>query len=255
MANRNITDRHCIFYKTFTIFLEFLDHLIVSPPLIRVALQLSSIVEEKQHLLWPHQGPVNPDAKPNGIRFPHFVGRKPFLVEQMHALNLDGENSLHHSNSSSNSSPNETPPGTPHGPGRGDAKPARLNGMPPFGPPASPPPPPPPAFGSGSVPYSYPQQFAALPPNRSMFHYNQAYRPAFTQYPNYPTDNFPTYSLPYIPLIYSSPYAARTPPGCYNCGAPGHAGSDCTGQNIEEITQKKAYQLEYAAPLPDAEKR
>nr|CAI5823273.1 unnamed protein product [Callosobruchus analis] len=77
-------------------------------------------LEEKhlRELLWPHHlhhphhhPPVSPgDAKPNGVR--------PYLVEQMHALHLDGENSsLHQSNSSvgSCSSPESTPPSTPKG--------------------------------------------------------------------------------------------------------------------------------------------
>lgn len=230
-------------------------------------MQLNSIAEEK-HLIWPQQPILNPDVKPNGIRFPPFIGNvKPFL-EQMQALNLEGENSLHQSNSSSNSSPNGTPPGTPistpastpHGPGRGDNK-SRANGMPQFGISSGPPihnttPPPPPAFSNSSVPYSFPQPFTALPPNRSMFHFTQAFRPTFTPpYQNYPTDNsFPTYTYPYMSVIISSHYPPRTPPGCYNCGAPTHLGTECSSQNIEEITQKKTYQLEYTSPLPDPEK-
>ncbi|KAJ8920949.1 hypothetical protein NQ315_015742 [Exocentrus adspersus] len=230
--------------------------------------KLSSIAEDK-HLIWAQQvAPLNPEVKPNGIRFPHFPGNfkpAPFLVEQMQALSLDGENSLHQSNSSSNSSPNGTPPGTPsntpaatpHGPGRGDK--SRANGMPQFGgaPIHNTTPPPPPVFSSSSVPYSFPQAFTALPPNnRSMFHYTQAYRPTFTpQYQNYPTDNsFPTYTYPYMSLIISSQYPPRTPTGCYNCGALNHMGTECPNQNIEEITQKKTYQLEYTSPLPDPEK-
>ncbi|CAG9854365.1 unnamed protein product [Phyllotreta striolata] len=235
-------------------------------------------IEEKRDILWPQQCLINPDAKPNGVRFPLIgnVGKiRPYLVEQIQAMNLEGENSLHRSNSSSNSSLNETPPGTPslmastttpapppHGPGRGggaaDMKGARSNGMP-FGGPSPMPDTqsPPPNFSNNSVPYSFPQPFATLPPNRSMFHYNQAYRPNFTaHFPNFPpTDNFPTYTFPYYPIMYSSSqYQPRTPPGCYNCGAPGHLGSECTSQNIEEITQKKTYVLDYTSSLHDSEK-
>lgn len=122
--------------------------------------------------------------------------------------------------------------------------------------------PPPPAYSNSSVPYSFPQPFAAaqLPPNRSMFHYNQAYRPTFTApYQSFPTgdSNFPAYTIPYVPFVYSSPFPPRTTttqPGCYNCGAPSHVGSECTSQNIEEITQKKNYRVEYTTSMPDSDK-
>lgn len=119
--------------------------------------------------------------------------------------------------------------------------------------------PPPPAYSNSSVPYSFPQPFAAaqLPPSRSMFHYNQAYRPTFTPI-QYGDSNFPAYTIPYVPFVYSSPFPARTTtttqPGCYNCGAPNHVGSECTSQNIEEITQKKTYQVEYTTSMPDTDK-
>lgn len=205
--------------------------------------------------------------KPNGIRFTPFItnhniskGQR-YLVEQIQAMNLDSENSLHQSNSSGNSSPNETPPGTPsntpattpHGPGRGEAN--IRNGMPFVTAPVIPDTTsPPPAFSNSSVPYSFHQQFATIPPNRSMFHFNQAYRPSFTaQYPSFPTENNIIYTFSYPPLMNFSPFAARTQPGCYNCGAPNHVGSECTSQNIEDITQKKTFQLEYT-PLPDSDK-
>nr|CAH7741766.1 unnamed protein product [Callosobruchus chinensis] len=274
--------------------------------------------------------PVPPgDAKPNGVRFPAYIGGgkvRPYLLEQMRALQLDGENSsLHKSSSSRGSSPEITPPSTPkggqptvmlpppppaaigatgqpttatpHGPGRGEK--ARMNGLPPYGngqpqplqqqqpvasapplpsvqqpppvvqpdtsspPPTQQPPPPPPpatAFGNSSVPYAF-QQFAQMPPNshqQAAQAQQQQHRPpagaAFTvaQFPSYP-ENFPppTFTFPYMPLMYSSPFPAR-PPGCYNCGSPNHQGSECTGPHIDEITQKKAYQLEYAAAPPTA---
>lgn len=88
-----------------------------------------------------------------------------FLVDQMQALGLDGDNNPSSSGGSPNNSPTETPT-TPHGPGRGggggDGKQPRLNGVPPFQaqqPPlcdATPPPPPLPPMANCSVPYSYP---------------------------------------------------------------------------------------------------
>lgn len=207
---------------------------------------------------WHQPGLIKPDIKPNGIRFPSPLG-KFRLVEQLQALNMDGDMSLHQSNSSSNSSPAETPPGTPsntpastpHAPSRRDQ--SRLNGIPPFQNAAAPliqdtssPPPP---FSTSTVPYSFPQPFATIPPTRSMFHCysNPAYRPNFTaHYPNFQTESFPTYTFPYQPVIYSSTLQQqRTPPGCYNCGSQTHVGSECSSQNVEEITQKKAYQLEF----------
>lgn len=88
-----------------------------------------------------------------------------------------------------------------------------------------------------------------------MFQYTQAYRPTFPHpYQNYPAEgSFPTCTYPYMSVIISSHYP-RTPSGCYNCGATGHLGTECPGQNIEEITQKKNYQLEFAPTLPDPEK-
>ncbi|XP_057671183.1 uncharacterized protein LOC130902915 isoform X1 [Diorhabda carinulata] len=222
-------------------------------------LKLNSI-EEKRDILWP------PEVKPNGIRFPLMGKLSPCLVEQMQAINLEGENALHQSNSSSNSSPNDTPPGTPsttpHGPGRGGGetitKP-RSNGIPPFGVNTCPDAQSPPPFSNSTVPYSFQQPFTTLPHNRSMFHYNPAFRATFTAQfptPNFPTDtNYPPYTtVPYIPIMYSSPYPPRTQPGCYNCGAPNHVGSECTSQNIEEITQKKTYVLDYNSPSTDPEK-
>ncbi|VEN59956.1 unnamed protein product [Callosobruchus maculatus] len=316
---------------------------------VEQAVKLNCLEEKRiRELMWPHHlhhphhPPVPPgDGKtPNGVRFPAYISSgkvRPYLMEQMQALQLDGENSsLHQSNSSvgSCSSPESTPPSTPrggqptvvmppppptaivatgqpttatpHGPGRGEK--ARTNGLP-YGngqpqslqqqqqqqpvasappPPAvqqqpppgvvqpdtssppptqQPPPPPPPgtAFGNSSVPYPF-QQFAQMPPNRSMFHYNQQqaaqaqqqHRPpagaAFTvaQFPPYP-ENFPppTFTFPYMPLLYSSHFPARTP-GCFNCGSPNHQGHECTGPQIDEITQKKAYKLEYTAAPPTA---
>lgn len=119
------------------------------------------------------------DTKPiNGMRFcpygklPH---QQSFLVDQMQALSLDGDNNLSSSGGSPSSSPTETPT-TPHGPGRGggggDGKQPRLNGVPPFQqqpqpqqPPlcdATPPPPPLPPMANCSVPYTY-QTHVPLP--------------------------------------------------------------------------------------------
>lgn len=57
---------------------------------------------------------------------------RPLLGEQIPSMIVDGENSLHQSNSSENTTPNDTPPGTPstssHVPGREEIK-SRSNGM------------------------------------------------------------------------------------------------------------------------------
>ncbi|KAJ3655164.1 hypothetical protein Zmor_014301 [Zophobas morio] len=243
---------------------------------------LNSIPEEK--LLegsWmpPH---IKEVKQPNGIRFgvcPTKNNPRQF-VEQFQALSIDGENSLHRSNSSSSSSLNQTPPetpaATPHStqasqcPVRGGDKP-RVNGMPTFvtagGPTpglpicdtTSPPPPQPPTqtFNNCStVPYTTYSPFTAIP-SRSIFPYTQPYRPPFTtHFPSYQTNDnsYQAYTLPLMPFIYSSQFPHRNP-NCYNCGAMGHSGQDCTGQNIEDITQKKTYTIEFAAPpLPDADK-
>lgn len=207
--------------------------------------------------------------QPNGIRLSACPTKNTprQFAEHFQALNLDGENSLHRSNSSSSSSLNQTPPETPATTphpalSQCPSKP-RVNGIPTFvsapGLPlcdtTSPPPPPTPTFNNCSVPYTT-YQFTAIP-TRSMFPYSQSYRPPFAPFPSYQTNenSFPSYSLPsYMPLLFSSPYPPRNP-NCYNCGAMGHTGQDCTGQNIEDITQKKTYTIEFSAPpLPDADK-
>ncbi|XP_045470308.1 extensin isoform X3 [Harmonia axyridis] len=183
----------------------------------------------------PPRGMLPDNLKPpNGLCYPPQYSHKipvPYLLEQMQALNMEGENSLHHSNSSSNSSLNQSPPETPtvmpHGPGRGPEKP-RMNGIPPPPPPTAfinnlPPmcdtTPPPPAFNNCTVPYtSYPATYNQMPPNSPQF-------------------------------------APRQPTGCYNCGSTAHIGQDCTAQNIEEITQKKTYSLDYNNAIRDAENK
>ncbi|GJQ83777.1 hypothetical protein Trydic_g5639 [Trypoxylus dichotomus] len=180
----------------------------------------------------------------NGIQM--FYG-----IDQLRALKLEGENSLHCSTSSSNSSLNQSPPQTPtatlippHGPGRGggngpagDAAKSRMNGMPPpfmaggVPPPSAAAPPmcestPPPPFSNCTVPYSnnYPSHvtLTAIPNSVQQQH----------QQPQQQQQ--------------------RNPTTCCNCGAIGHSGADCTAQTIEDITQK-AYSLEYS-PLTETDK-
>ncbi|RZC32919.1 leucine-rich repeat extensin-like protein 3, partial [Asbolus verrucosus] len=218
--------------------------------------ELNSIPEEKL-MLEGSWGPVplKELKQPNGIRFgvcPAKGNPRPFVLEQFQALSMDGDNSLQRSNSSSGSSPNQTPPETPAATPHSQK---RVNGMPSFvGMPLCDATSPPPTFNSCSVPYTTYPTFAAIP-NRSMFPYTQSYRPPFTPFPSYQANDssFPTYSVPYMSIIYSSQFPPRSP-NCHNCGALGHAGQDCTGQNIEDITQKKTYTIEFSAPLPDGDK-
>ncbi|KAK4880205.1 hypothetical protein RN001_008351 [Aquatica leii] len=231
---------------------------------------------------WLNPVMVRVDMKPpNGMRLPSSCAKVPeqYFLDQVQALNLEGENSLHcsSSSSSSNNSINQSPPDTPttvpsvphHGPGRGDK--SRMNGVPPYGnagppninvgPPVcdtTPPPHPAPALNNCSVPYTnYPPQVTLTAiPNRSVFHYTQHYRPPFSAPFNYHPPEIYSYSCPYIPVVFSST-PSQVPhrnTNCFNCGAVGHAGADCGGQTIEDITQKKAYTLEYNSPLPDTDK-
>ncbi|XP_068903366.1 uncharacterized protein [Tenebrio molitor] len=234
---------------------------------------LNSIPEDKLVLEGPWLFHVKELKQPNGIRFsacPTKSVPRPFVLEQFQALNIDGENSLHRSNSSSSSSLNQTPPetpaATPHStssqcPVREGEKP-RVNGMPPFVTPGlslcdttSPPPPPTPTFNNCSVPYTTYPTFTAIHTTRSMFpNYSASYRPPFPHFTSYQTNDnsFPPYTPSYLPIFFPSSFLHSN---CYNCGAMGHAGQDCTGQNIEDITQKKTYTIEFSAPpLPDADK-
>ncbi|CAH0557858.1 unnamed protein product [Brassicogethes aeneus] len=221
-------------------------------------------LQEEKHMRSEHPWHTQ-YAVQNGMRFP-LPKMRPFLAEHMQAMSLDGENSLHHSNSSSDSSPNRTPPGTPHPPPPAPCLVGQKmrNGLPPpqyavttMCDAASPPPPP---YSNCSLPYTY-QQFNRL----GGYAYN-SYRPPFAAGPPYPTatyppptENFATFAqtIPYVPLIYSSPFhpppsAPRgTPPGCFNCGARAHQGADCALQSIEELT--KSFQLDFntANLMPD----
>nr|CAH7750879.1 unnamed protein product [Callosobruchus chinensis] len=95
---------------------------------VEQAVKLNCLEEKRvRELMWSQNlhhpqlhPPVPPgDAKPNGVRFPAYIGGgkvRPYLLEQMRALQLDGENSsLHKSSSSRGSSPEITPPSTPKG--------------------------------------------------------------------------------------------------------------------------------------------
>lgn len=133
--------------------------------------------------------------------------------------------------------------------------------------------PPPLPFNSCSGPFGGYGQF----PTRYPYSIPGPYRSTFAgQYPTYtgppplqqggaaaPADNGSfafTQSIPYgslmtVPSTYSLPFPSRSvPPGCYNCGAHSHAGADCTAQNIDEITQKKSYHLDYSPMTGDPDK-
>lgn len=172
-----------------------------------------------------------------------------YLANELQQLQLDETLQCLSSSGSSRSSDSQTPPDTPtdpaiapHGPGRG----GRVNGgnIPPPGLP--PPPPPIELYANCSVPYTtqqYPMpQFA----NRSLF-FSQAYRPQFP-----PTEIiYNPFHYPYVPLPYSSGAVPQTKATCYNCGLSGHAGPDCKESTIEEITQRRGYQIDYKTPPPE----
>lgn len=224
---------------------------------------------------WLNPVMVRVDMKPpNGMRFPSYTKLpEDYCLGQMQTLNWDVGNSLQCSSSSSSStnSLNQSPPDTPtvptvphHGPGRGETK-SRLNGVPQqyintghlnigLAVCDTPPPPhPAPTLNNCSVPYSnYPPQmtFAAIP-NRSVY---QPYRPPFSTPFNYPAPEMFSYTYPYVFLSSTPSHLPNRTSNCFNCGSVGHPGADCNGQTVEEITQKKAYTLEYNSPLPNAEK-
>lgn len=237
---------------------------------------MNSVQEEKPFdgSAWP---PIKEHKQSNGLRVGvnlNSTCSRPFVLEQIQTLNLDtGDSSLHQSNSSSNSSLNQTPPETPAASvsshcvkrvgGSGDK--SQVNGIPP------PPPPqatygaqagislcdattsPTPHFNNCSVPYTtYP--FTAIPA-RSIFPYTQSYRPPFPHFSTNENSSFSAYPFHYMSIIYPNPQFPSRNPNCYNCGAMGHMGQDCNGQNIEDITQKKTFTIEFcSANVPDATK-
>ncbi|XP_018329825.1 leucine-rich repeat extensin-like protein 5 isoform X2 [Agrilus planipennis] len=245
--------------------------------------ELSHIQDDKprDNNSWLASMVVPVDIKPpNGIRFPPYKVPPPssqqYFFEQMQALNLDGESSLHRSNSSSSTSslnqsppdtPTITPTTTPHGPGRGAIAPTsssdgkvRVNGLP-----SAPPPPLPyaPLCDTSCPPPPPPVPYTNYPPHRTVFQYTQSFRPPFScPYTYQPAENviYSSYSgAPYVPIMISGGAAAPPLPprnsNCYNCGACGHIGAECPAQTIEEITQKKAYTLEFNASLPDTDNK
>lgn len=247
---------------------------VASKVLIVTYLQSNTQEEKLQEFPWlPPAMPT--DLKlPNGFRFAHYTKLpQQYVVDQMQTLSLDGEGSLHcsSSSSSSNNSVNQSPPRTPasmpaiphHGPGRGEKM--RVNGAPMPGLAAAVPvplcegvPPPP------TVPYTtylslnpQPVGIPAQHPNRSVFQYSQPYRPPFSAPFAYnPTENL-IYSCQYMPFVFSS-VPSQIPPqngNCFNCGLPGHSGSDCSLRTIDDITEKKTYSLDFSLPLPDGDKR
>ncbi|XP_018329826.1 formin-like protein 14 isoform X3 [Agrilus planipennis] len=253
------------------------------PGTISGAPDLSHIQDDKprDNNSWLASMVVPVDIKPpNGIRFPPYKVPPPssqqYFFEQMQALNLDGESSLHRSNSSSSTSslnqsppdtPTITPTTTPHGPGRGAIAPTsssdgkvRVNGLP-----SAPPPPLPyaPLCDTSCPPPPPPVPYTNYPPHRTVFQYTQSFRPPFScPYTYQPAENviYSSYSgAPYVPIMISGGAAAPPLPprnsNCYNCGACGHIGAECPAQTIEEITQKKAYTLEFNASLPDTDNK
>lgn len=217
-----------------------------------------------------HVIPANIPKMPNGL-LPVAANKcQPmYLAGELQALNLDGEATLPCSSSStsSNSSDCQSPPDTPtdtavvtpHGPGRGMDPKMKLNGsnLPPGLGAPTPTGAPSPAdmnpttlFNNCSVPYTNQYPLAPAFHNRSIF-YSQAYqRPHF---PPYQTNSEILYPFPiqYLPVPYSSGALPQSKVTCYNCGLGGHVGTDCKELTVEEITQKRGYQLDYKTPPPD----
>ncbi|XP_022908413.1 uncharacterized protein [Onthophagus taurus] len=221
---------------------------------------------------------------PNGLI--SYIREPNYFCHQMQALKLEGENSLHRSTSSSNSSLNQSPPQTPttaivsqHGPGRGvvvpDQQKPRLNGVPPFMTAGPPPPPestPPPPPTMSNVPYmnfpAPPPPISITMPNRCFISYprHPPYTPGDTPFttPNDQQQHYTTAS-PYLqfpfrissmqqPAQQQQPQHRNLPTtNCYNCGALGHNGTECTSQTIDDITQKP-YALEYTQMSSDGDK-
>lgn len=163
----------------------------------------------------------------------------PFSLSQnFEQLVLEGESSLHCSSSSasSHSSSNHSPPDTPsvgtptatlqqHCPGRGANDPKNVaNG---FNDPAAPMPP---TF----VPYPFPRSVIYRQQPTAYYHHQ-------------PPNGEVMFSIPPY-VYYSSPPPPHQPPNCFNCGGVGHLGELCKEQCIEDITQRKGYQLDYTAP-------
>lgn len=170
-----------------------------------------------------------------------------YLANELQQLKLDEPLQCLSSSASSQSSDSHSPPDTPtdpaiapHGPGRGGS----MNGGSSL-PPGLPPPPPQELFTSCSVPYTNQQYPVPQFANRSLY-FSQTYRPPF------PTGEI-IYPFPYsfVPVPYSSGAVPQSKVTCYNCGLSGHVGPDCKESTIEEITQKRGYQLDYKTPPPE----
>ncbi|XP_044736874.1 arginine-glutamic acid dipeptide repeats protein [Chrysoperla carnea] len=184
-----------------------------------------------------------------------------YCTAQLEALNLDPEASNRHCSSSSESgrsSTSHSPPGTPHTPGRrkSDTNRPRMNGRVSSNPSASEvtsTPPPQTVFTQtqnvpytvhGTTAYTIPPTFAA---NRStMFTYpHQSYRPPPFNYPPNGELVYP-YPAPFMPLIAYPSQVIPPKLSCWNCGAAGHTGHDCTEPTIEEITRPGNYQIDFS---------
>ncbi|XP_066246130.1 proline-rich protein 36 isoform X1 [Euwallacea similis] len=231
---------------------------------------------------WMNSSLVNPEGKQiNGLRIAHMfpppVNVRTSIADQMQPITDEGS----HYHSSSSSSPLQTPPETPSNlaptpPNRAPLEKNRVNGLPnflpPFGDTTSPPPP---AF-----------TFPAFTPMGHRYFNNPGYRPpvttVFGQFapnqapfqgtqPSGPDSAAPSYHTvfttpAYVSVLYSSyppnlqhPPAAPVPPrnhplGCYNCGASNHLGQECPQQNIDDITQKNTYSVDFSPGTSDTEK-
>ncbi|XP_019759685.2 arginine-glutamic acid dipeptide repeats protein isoform X1 [Dendroctonus ponderosae] len=230
----------------------------------------------------------------NGLRiasnYPTSTNMRSSIADQLHSMSLTDESSHYHSSSSS--SPLQTPPDTPSNiapasttstqSNRGPIDKCRMNGVPnfltPFGDTTSPPPPHGftyPAYApiahASDLPYRFYASPNFRPPTTVFNQFQTATNQPFQGAQPTGSETIPpsySYTIPYISLMYSSyPHPPQVPqpptntiplrnqpPGCYNCGATGHLGQDCPERNIDDITQKNTYSIDFSPVNSDNEK-
>lgn len=83
---------------------------------------------------------------------------------------------------------------------------------------------------------------------RNRFNYSQCRFPYSANFTYPPADSYPSYHYPI-----TTPQPVPRNIYCFNCGSNSHTGAECSGQTIEDITQKP-YVLEYNPSLSDMDK-